>query len=49
MYESVSQKLLDADAFLQSNADLKIKIGLCRYLFSWDYREKIKKNRKKLS
>jgi len=56
MYESVSQKLLDEyklesilDAFHKANVDLKTKIGLGRYLFSWDFRKEIKKNREKLN
>ncbi len=56
MYESVSQKLLDEyklesilDSFHKSSTDLKAKIGLGRYLFSWDFRKEIKKNREKLN
>ncbi|WP_265956199.1 hypothetical protein [Galbibacter sp. EGI 63066] len=56
IYESISQKILNEyelqeiiDAFLISDKDLVTRIGLGRYIFSWDFREEIKKHQNKLN
>ena len=56
MYESISQKLLSdyklqviLNAFNESSTNQTAKIGLGRYLFSWDFRKEIKKHQGKLS
>jgi len=56
MYESISQKFLNEhelqdiiNAFQESNKDQVIRIGLGRYLFSWDYRKEIRKHKEKLN
>lgn len=56
MYELTPQMYLDEytlqdilDAFFESNKDQLTRIGLGRYLFSWDFRKQIKKHHKKLT